>query len=144
MFRNLLNDAQFTKVADHTAAGTDPVVSAIVDMAGFTGVVFLTSVGTANAGNFISVQQDDVNAAGGMADLAGTKLISGSSDEDLIVEVVRPSKRYVQCTVTRGSSSTCESIWAIRYGAVQPQLAANSVSGTQIAELHAAPAEGTA
>jgi hypothetical protein len=142
--RNFLNAVQLTKVADHTAAGTDPVVSAIVDMAGFAGVVFFTSVGTANAGNFLTVQQDDVNSAGGMADLLGSKVTSGTTDEDLICEVVRPSKRYLQCTVTRGASSTCESIWALRYGASTPQLTGNSVSGTQIAELHVSPAEGTA
>lgn len=144
MFRNLLNDALLVKVADPTVAGTDPIVSAIVDLAGFRGAVFFTSVGTANAGNYITVQQDDVNSAGGMADLTGTKVTSGSSDEDLIVAVERPSKRYLQCTVTRGSSSTCGDIWCLRYGAAQPQLANNSVSGTQVAEQHMSPAEGTA
>ena len=136
---------KLTKVADHAVAGTDPVASAILDMAGFRGVVFFTSVGTANAGNYITVQQDDVNATGGMADLLGSKVTSGSSDEDLIVEVIQPAKRYVRAVVTRGSSSTCESIWAAQYGGESPQLASNSLAGTQVAELHGpAVAEGTA
>ena len=143
MFRNFLNHVKLTKVADHSVAGTDPVASAILDMAGFRGVVFFTSVGTANAGNYITVQQDDVNATGGMADLLGSKVTSGSSDEDLIVEVVQPAKRYVRAVVTRGSSSTCESIWAALYGK-GGSISSNSVTGTQIAEVHASPAEGTA
>jgi hypothetical protein len=144
MRRNFLQGCQITKVADHTGAGTDPVVSAIVDMKGYTGVVFVTSLGTANAGNYITAQQDTDPAGGTMADLLGTKVTSGSTDEDLIVEVAKPTERYLRASVTRGSSSTCESIWAIRYGASTPQLAGNSISGTQIAELHVTPAEGTA
>ena len=143
--RDFLQANRLTKVADHTVAGTDAVESASVDLAGFRGVVFLTSVGTANAGNTLKAQQSsDDGASDGWSDLAGTLVTSGSSDEDLILEVVRPTKRYVRAVVTRGASTTCESIWAIRTGASTPQLAANSVSGTQVAELHGAPAEGTA
>jgi hypothetical protein len=142
--RNFLQGALLTKVADHSAAATDPIESAIVDLAGFTGVVFFTSFGTAAANNYLTVQQDDLNAAGGMADLLGSKVASGTSDEDVICEVAQPTKRYVRAYVVRGTSSTCESIWCLRYGAATPQLTANSVTGTQIAELHVTPIEGTA
>lgn len=141
--RNFLQGAILTKVADHSAAGTDAVTSAIVDMKGFAGAVFFTSFGTAAANNTLKVQQDTDPAGGTMADLTGTAVSAGTSDEDVIVEVCQPRERYLRAIVTRGTSSTCESIWAIRYGATN-QLADNSVSGTQIGELHLAPAEGTA
>ena len=144
MGKNFLQNAKLIKVADHATAATDPVESAIVDASGYRSVVFFTSFGTANAGNILKVQQDDVNAAGGMADLLASGVSSGSSDEDVIVEVVQPAKRYLRAVAVRGSSSTCESIWAILYGAAAGALASNSVSGTQIAELHPTPAEGTA
>jgi hypothetical protein len=143
MARNFLNKTKLVKVADHSASGTSDVVSAIVDTAGYAGVVFITSLGTANATNVITVQQNTANQTTGMADLTGSKVTSGTSDEDLIVEIHQPIERYLQATVARGAASTCESIWAILYDGT-PGAAANSVSGTQIAELHVSPIEGTA
>jgi hypothetical protein len=143
MARNFLQGAKLVKVSDHTAAGTTDVTSSIVDTAGYRGVVFFTSVSTANATNTIKVQQNTANQTTGMADLLGTSVTSGSSDEDLIVEINQPQERYLQVVVARGASTTCESIWAALYGG-QAQLSSNSVSGTQVAELHGSPAEGTA
>lgn len=145
MGRNFLSSAKFIKVKDHTAAGTTDVVSDIVDTAGYRGVAFITSLSTANATNFITVQQHTANQTTGMADLEGSKVSSGTTDEDLIVEIADPQERYLQVTVSRGASTTCESIWAVLYGKNEPVGAAgNSVAGTQIAELSVAPAEGTA
>lgn len=142
--RNFLEGVKLVKIKDHSAASTDEVTSSIVDTAGFRGVVFFTSFGTANATNSIKVQQNTANQTTGMADLTGTSVASGTSDEDVIVEVHQPLERYLQVVATRGASSTLESIWACLYGANGSQRTANSVSGTQIAELHVSPAEGTA
>lgn len=143
MARNFLSRVKLVKVKDHSAASTAAVESDIVDTAGYEGVVFFTSLGTANATNTIKVQQSATNATDDMTDLTGTSVTSGSSDEDVIVEVHRPTDRYVRAVVTRGASSTCESIWAALYGQ-GARISANSVSGTQVAELHVAPSEGTA
>lgn len=143
MARNFLSRNVLVKVKDHSAASTDAVESSIVDTAGYEGIVFFTSLGTANATNYIKVQQSATNATDDMQDLTGTSVTSGSSDEDLIVEVRQPTDRYVRAVVNRGASSTCESIWACLYGK-GGVIASNSVSGTQIAEIHASPAEGTA
>jgi hypothetical protein len=143
MARNFLSRNYLVKVKDHSAASTDAVESAIVDTAGYEGVVFFTSLGTANATNFIKVQQSATNATDDMTDLTGTKVGSGTTDEDLIVEVRQPTDRYVRLYVNRGASSTCESIWAVLYGK-GGRISANSVAGTQLAEIHASPSEGTA
>lgn len=139
---NLSSQIKITKVADHTTAGTDAINSTAVDMSGYEGVLFVTSVGTANAGNYINAKQCDTYD-GTYADLEGTKVTSGTSDEDLWVDVYRPQERYVKCYVTRGASTTCESIWAIQYGARKAPVD-NTTSGTIAGELHASPAEGTA
>lgn len=143
MARNLLSRVVLKKVKDHSAAATTDVESDIVDTAGYEGVVFFTSLGTANATNLIKVQQSATNATNDMTDLTGTSVTSGSSDEDVIVEVNKPTDRYVRAVVKRGASSTCESIWAALYGKGGVQ-SSNSVTGTQVAEIHASPAEGTA
>lgn len=143
MARNFLNKSKLIKVKDHSAASTADVTSDIIDTAGYEGVVFITSFGTANATNTIKVQQNTANQTTGMADLTGTSVTSGSSDEDVIVEVYKPLERYVQVVAARGSSSTLESIWAILYDGPGP-ASVNSVSGTQVAELHVSPEQGTA
>lgn len=143
--QNLSSQVKLTKVADHTTAGTTDVESAILDMQGYEGVMFFTSFGTAAADNKLKVQQDDANGAGGMADLTGTGVTSGASpsNEDVWVEVYRPTKRYVRCIAVVDTSSTVESIWAIQYGArVLP--VDNTTSGTIEGEMHASPSEGTA
>lgn len=147
MGRQFLSNCKLVKVQDHTTAGTDAITSDIVDTAGYQGVVFFTSFGTANATNSIKVQQGTANETTGMADLAGTSVASGTSpsNEDVIVDVYRPQERYLQLVVTRGASTTCESIWACLYGKNEPVGATgNSVSGTQIAEAFSSPDEGTA
>lgn len=143
--QNLMSGVKLTKVADHTTAGTTDVESSIIDMKGYEGVVFFTSLGTAAADNLIKVQQDDANGAGGMADLTGTGVTSGASpsNEDLWVEVYRPTKRYVRAVVVIDTSSTCESVYALQYGARQFPVD-NTTSGTIEGEIHAEPAEGTA
>jgi hypothetical protein len=143
MARNLLSRCKFVKVADHSTAATTDVTSSIVDTAGYEGVVFFTSFGTANATNTIKVQQNTANQTTGMADLEGSSVASGSSDEDTIVEIHKPQERYLQVVAARGASSTLESVWACLYGGT-PGAAGNSVSGTQIAEVKSSPAEGTA
>lgn len=143
MARNFLNQGKLVKISDHTAAGTSAVTSSIVDTAGFQGVVFLTSLSTANATNTMKVQQNTANQTTGMSDLEGTSITSGTSDEDLVIEVHKPLERYLQVVVARGASTTCESIWAVLYGG-DTAVTDTGVSGTAAAELHVMPAEGTA
>lgn len=124
-------------------AATDAVESDIIDMAGFEGVLFLTRFATANAGNYIKAQQDSDSAGGSMADLEGTKVASGTSDEAVYLDINRPLKRYLRLHVTRTESSALGEIWAILYGPKKaPQT--HAVAGTLTGEAHVSPAEGTA
>lgn len=139
----LSQNIRIAKVADHATAAQTDVESASVDMADANGVLFRTSLGVAAADNTIKAQQsDDDNVADAWSDIEGTLLASGTA-EDLILDIRRPTKRYVRVVVTRGTSSTCESIWADVYG-LRSLPIDNSVSGTQIVEAHDMPDEGTA
>lgn len=102
-----------------TAAGTTTIDSTAIDMAGFTGVLFLVRFGTPAANNDIRVQQDTAIGMGAAADLAGTKVVSGANNL-CAVEVILAggqAEQFVRCRVTRGTSSTIDSIVAIRFGA---------------------------
>lgn len=143
----LSENIKITKVKDHQGAGTSDVNSDSVDMqedGGWDGVLFMSSYGTAAANNNLKAQQSSDDGVGDtFADLAGTKLGNGASDEDQWIDIKRPQERYVRCVGLRGTSSTLESIWALRYrGRDLP--ATNVVTGTIFGEQHTAPAEGTA
>lgn len=140
----LSNFVKITKVADHSTAATTDVDSASVDMAGFEGVLFVSSFGTAASGNTLEAQQSsDDGSSDTFAALAGTAVSSGTSDEDVWVDIYRPQERYVRAHAERGTSSTLESIWAIQYGG-RKQPVDNTTTGTIAGEAHVSPAEGTA
>jgi hypothetical protein len=143
MHQSLSKAVKLIKVADHSAAAQAAVTSATVDTAGYAGVLFMTSFSVAAADNTLKAQQDSAAAMGGAADLLGSSVASGTSDEDVWIDVYAPQERYVRVVAARGTSSTLESIWAILYGAaVEP--VSNVLSGTTIGETNYSPAEGTA
>ena len=142
--RNLGSNVKITKIQDHTTAGTSDVTSTAVDMAGYEGALFLSSFGTAAANNTVKLQQSsDDAAADAYADLLGTSVASGTSDEDVWIDIYQPRERYLKFIGLRGTSTTMESMWVIQYGARSVPVD-NNTTGTIVGEVHVAPAEGTA
>ena len=139
----LTDHIKITKVADHTTAGTGDVSCSSVDMAadgGYDGVVFVTSYGTAAADNILksSGSSDDSS----FTEWASTaQQASGSSDEDVILDVQHPLQRYVKAVPERGTSSTLESVWAIRYRSRTRPVTSHDVSGTSALTQANAPAD---
>lgn len=142
MLPQLSGLVKITKVADHSPAATSAVNSAGVDMAGWEGVLFVTSFGTAAANNTVNAAQGADNGSD-WEDLEGTSVVSGTSDEDVWIDVYRPTDRYVRLEAARGTSTTLESVWAIQYGPKKLPVD-NTTSGTITGEAHVSPAEGTA
>lgn len=135
---------KITKIADHSTAATSAVTSATVDMAGYDGALFFSSFGTADATNSLKLQQSSDDAASdAYSDLEGTSVASGTSDEDVWIDITNPAKRYLKLVATRGASSTLESMWVIQYKARSVPVD-NTTSGTIIGEQFNGPAEGTA
>jgi hypothetical protein len=127
-----------------TIAGVTTIDSTPLDMAGFSGVLFIVRFGTPAANNNIRVQQDTAVAMGAAADLAGTLVPSGANSI-VAVEAVYPGgptgEQFVRCRVTRGTSTTIDSITAIRFGArSRPVAVPSNVSF----ESWTGPIEGTA
>ena len=132
----LSENVKITKLADHSTAATSDVTSSELDMDGYSHVAFITSFGTAAAGNLITMHQADA-ASGEAASVA--LLSSGSSDEDVVLDVKNVKYRYLKLVATRGTSSTLESMWAIQYGA-RDKAVDNSTAGTINAATFNAPA----
>jgi len=136
------------KIKDHSAAGTSPITSSAIDMdqdGGYDGALIFTSFGTPATNNVMKAQQsDDDGSSDAYSDLLGSQTIPGASDEDVWIEVFRPTKRYLKVIATPGTSSTVESIWALLYGARDTNNVTNQVTGTIIGTQLISPAEGTA
>jgi len=145
LFSGYLTDiVKILKIQDHTTAGTSTVTSDAIDMAGYDAVLVLSSFGTAASGNTVKLQQSsDDGSTDTYDDLTGTSVTSGTSDEDVWVDLQRPQKRYIKAVFARGTSSTLESVWAILYRPRNPPVT-NVTSGTIIGEKHLTEAEGTA
>jgi hypothetical protein len=122
----LTDDCKITKLKDHSTANTTAITSDELDMAGYEGVLFLTSYGTAAANNTVTVYAGDTSSA---TAATTTTCASGTSDEDMIIDLFRPGYRYLTFVAARGTSSTLESMWAIQYGSVKAPVT-NDVSGT--------------
>lgn len=141
----LSDNVKLIKVADHSTANTTAVNSTGVDMdqdGGYEGVMFVTSFGTAASDNTVNLAQGADNASD-WVDLVGTSVTSGSSDEDVWLDVYKPTDRYVRLEAARGTSTTLESVWAILYNPRNKPVD-NTTSGTIVGEAHLSPAEGTA
>jgi len=140
----LSDNVKILKIQDHTAAGTSAVTSDAIDMNGYDSVMVLSSFGTAASGNTVKLQaSSDDGSTDDYSDLEGTSVSSGTSDEDVFVDLRRAPKRYIKAVFARGTSSTLESVWAFLYNARSLPVD-NTTSGTITGEQHTAPAEGTA
>lgn len=142
---NLSNGIKITKVAAASSAGTSAVESSAVDMAGFEGVLFFTTIGTSNAGNFLKAQIGEKADGSDAADLEGTKVTAEAGGQVVWVDVYRPdpNQKYVRAHVTRGSSTTVGDIYALQYES-RKQVVDNNIENTIIGKLVVSPYEGTA
>lgn len=137
----LMENVLLTKVSDPTTAATTAVNSTHVDMAGFEGVVFFSSFDTAGTNNTINVAQGATTSS--FTDLEGTSVTAGASDEDVWVDVYKPTKRYLRAEFARGTSTALGDVWAMQYNPRKAPVD-NTTSGTIAGEVHATPAEGAA
>ena len=140
---NLSNMTRFLEGIATTVAGTSTINGAVFDMANFEGILFVVKFGTAAADNQIKAQEDDDVGMGAAADLEGTLVAVGASDEQLWLDIYRPLKQFVRVVALRGTSTTIDWGIAIQYGGKKgPQD--NNVAGAIAGELHVSPDPGTA
>lgn len=132
-----LDDCKITAEAP-TVAGTSTIDSAAYDMAGFAGICFVVRLGTPAANNNIRGRQD-VATGGAYNDLLGS-LVNDAVKNQHMLDLYRTGKQFVKCRVTRGTSTTIDSLIVIQYRArTRPVIQPTSVS-----EAYVSPIEGTA
>jgi hypothetical protein len=133
------------KVKAATSSGTTAVNSDAVDLSadgGWDGVLFLSTFGTANAGNKLKAQSSTDNSA--WSDLAGSAIVpAGTAEAVQGVDLFQPTGRYVRCVATRAEASTLGEVYALLYrGRSVPadNVVADTINVTRLAQ----PVNGTA
>lgn len=129
------------------AAGTTDVESEVVDTLGFQGVRFMAGFGaiTSGAVTKIKVQQGTATNLSDAADLEGSGVTVADTDDNkvAIVEVNRPTERYVRCAFDRGTQNAIVDFLVAEL--FNPRNLPITDDGTTVGnEVHDGPAEGTA
>jgi hypothetical protein len=132
---NRINYTKFSRPIAATAAGTTAINGAGIDMADYEGVVFTCSMGTLTASQVTSLKAQGSLDNGGSdpyADITGAATAAaadGDSGRVLVLEVIRPAKRWIRCVVNRGTAN------AVIDGVVAEMYGAKKVPATQSADV---------
>lgn len=122
----LSTDIEISRVANAAAAATTEVLTSVLDMSGWDGVVFVALLGDVTATSVLTLTAKENTADSTSAPTptnitgaATAAFTAGASDADnkaLVVDVLRPSKRYVFASLTRTTANAVvDGIIAIRY-----------------------------
>jgi len=138
-------EIKVTKVLDNSAAAFTTINSGVIDMQGFDGVAFVTAAGTiaATGTAVVKVQQDSVVGMGTAADLLGSgqSFIDTDDNKSVLVDVKRPSKRYLRLVIARATAnSDWTAIFAIQYRTKRAPV----TQAVDKSKLLVSPIEGTA
>jgi hypothetical protein len=122
MGQSLNDDVKISVVMAHQDPGTSDINSSIIDMIGYDGVMFVAvfSVLSANQATGIAAQEGNLSDGSDADFLAGSgvgPLSDTDSNKGLLVNIVRPRKRYVRCVVRRENANAEVSVViAIQHG----------------------------
>jgi hypothetical protein len=125
MIESLLKAGMFDKVLVATVAGTNDTLSGdILDLAGYDSVCFVAILGDVTATCVATLKAfcGDASALGDGAykttTAAVTATATSADDKLLVLDVVRPGKRYVRADLVRATANAVvDGIIAIRYNA---------------------------
>ncbi len=141
-----MNLSSAVKISEHiptTATGTTTINGTAVDMANSDGVLFVCKFSTPATGNTLKAQQDTAVGMGSAADLLGSSVVVGASDEIVWIDLFKPQERFVRAAALRGTTTVIEWCIAIQYTA-RLRPVSNALAGTIAGKLLASPIEGTA
>lgn len=123
---NLLNEVKITRVANAAAAAQTEVLSSVLDMQGYDGVMFVALLGDITATSVLTLTAKGNTASSTssptpVTQVATAAFTAGASDADnkvLVVDVFDPALRYVFASLTRTTANAVvDGIIAIQYTA---------------------------
>lgn len=136
-------NVKITKALDYASGAVDRD-GAVLDMAGWEGVLVLVTVATVASGAVtgIKAQQGAVSTMADAADLKDSALAIADADDNKVFWFdLKPNERYVRVVVDKDGTNACaESAVYIQYGPSGIEVPITDANG----ESHALPAEGAA
>lgn len=139
---NLLNEVKITRVANAAAAAQTEVLSSVLDMQGYDGVMFVAILGDITATSVLTLTAKGNTASSTssptpVTQVATAAFTAGASDADnkvLVVDVFDPALRYVFASLTRTTANAVvDGIIAIQYtAALRPTTQDASVLASAI------------
>jgi hypothetical protein len=136
---NRLSEGSFiTGVASSGVTGN--VKTPVFDTYGFESIMFMAVASATNSSNRLAFRMSTASASGGMSDATGQ--VSHTSTGVLVLDVHRPTKRYVQGRYSAsGATSPAVGLIGVMYGArSQPTT---QPAETTVTRLYS-PGSGTA
>lgn len=122
--QNLLKECKISRVANSAVAAQTEVLSSVVDMTGFDGVIFIALLGDVTATSVLTLTAKGNTASSTSSPTPVTQkatdaYTAAASDADnklLIVDVPKPQLRYIFASLTRTTANAVvDGIIAIQY-----------------------------
>ncbi|MXS81569.1 hypothetical protein [Nitrosomonas oligotropha] len=122
--QNLLKECKVSRVANSAAAAQTEVLSSVLDMSGYDGVIFIALLGdvTVNSVLTLTAKGNTANSTSSptpVTQKATDAYTAAASDADnklLIVDVPKPQLRYIFASLTRtAANAVVDGIIAIQY-----------------------------
>jgi hypothetical protein len=135
----LSENVKITTVAS-VATGTTTITGSAIDMAGYDGALLIVRLGSPATNNNIRWSQCDTTG-GSYADIEGTLVGNHATDNQLVVDLIKPREQFLKYVVTRGTTTTIDIVTIVQYKAANRPV--TQPSGTQLEKWNG-PAEGTA
>lgn len=139
MMFSFLKECVVDKLAIQTANGTTAINTSIIDMTGFDAIAMIAGVGIsgANSTPTLTLFENSSNSTVGATAITGgnaTYTDAGTGNTTIIVDAIRPSKRFVFGNVTRPTTGfALDSVLAIRYRArTHPVTQSTNVAASAI------------
>ena len=139
---NFLTNSKLARVLPAAVAAQTLLTSSVVDMKGFDACSFIASFGdvTLNSVLTLQAQHGDQSDGSDMANIVGVlaTFTAGATDADdnlLVVEVARPTKRFLRVTLARtAANAEVDGITAVQSNpAESPVVQDASVLATKFA-----------
>jgi hypothetical protein len=101
----------FLALSPQSIAASSAVNGTIVDLQGWSGVVFILALGAVDGTQDMKAQSDDAVGFGSPTDITGaaiTQVTATGDDKIYVLDVPRPAERFVRCVVTNGAGAVAD------------------------------------
>lgn len=134
----LSENVKFTNIDAAESTATTGSTSASVDMQGYDSVVFIRKAGAART--FTVEACDDATATGSYVALAQPTVTTTATGVTAILEVVKPTQRFLRLVVGAGVTAVYSEAYALQYGTRNaPVTNASAATDGFSVDIHVTP-----